>query len=252
MEHLPHTSRRRFLTGSLAAAAAGAASILLPAGARGAGGRPGTLGAGAGMPDRVWRGPRPTTPAEALRELQAGNARFAAGGATGPNRSLERLAELAPAQAPFAAILGCADSRVPPELLFDQGFGDLFVVRVAGNVATPEELASLEFAVAALGALFILVLGHSGCGAVAAALDGAVPPGQISTLFQHIVPGVSGAAADLPAAIESNALHQMMVVRMGSPLLAAAVREGRLGVGAGVYDLASGRVQIVGAVGVDQ
>lgn len=250
MEHLPRTSRRRFLTGSLAAAAAGAASLLLPAAARGSAGFSGALGGLA--PERPGRGPRPTTPAEALRELQAGNARFAAGGATGPNRSLERLAELAPAQAPFAAILGCADSRVPPELLFDQGFGDLFVVRVAGNVATPEELASLEFAVAALGALFILVLGHSGCGAVAAALDGGVPPGQISTLFQHIVPGVSGAAADLPAAIESNALHQMMVVRMGSPLLAAAVREGRLGVGAGVYDLASGRVQIVGAVGGDQ
>lgn len=249
MDRSAHPTRRRFLTASLATSVAGAASLLLPGRAAGSslsGGAP-LLPGGSGTPR-----PRPTTPSEALRELAAGNARFTAGDVSGPNRSLQRIAELAPSQAPFAAILGCADSRVPPELLFDQGFGDLFVVRVAGNVATPEELASLEFAVAALGAVFILVLGHSECGAVKAALDGSVPPGQISSLFQHIVPGVADAEGDVPAAIESNALHQMMVVRQGSPLLAAAVREGRLGVGAGVYDLVSGRVRMLGTVGVDE
>ncbi len=248
MDRSAHPTRRRFLTTSLATSVAGAASLLLPGRAVGSSAAIGSVAGGRLGAPRT----RPTTPSEALRELTTGNARFTAGDVSGPNRSLERIAELAPSQAPFAAILGCADSRVPPELLFDQGFGDLFVVRVAGNVATPEELASLEFAVAALGAVFILVLGHSECGAVKAALDGRVPPGQISSLFQHMVPGVSHAEGDVPAAIESNALHQMMVVRQGSPLLAAAVREGRLGVGAGVYDLASGRVRMLGTVGVDE
>lgn len=246
MDRAAHPTRRRFLTASLATSVAGAASLLLPATAVGSP-APGMASLTGGAART-----RPTTPSQALRELVAGNARFTGGDVSSPNRSLERIAELAPSQAPFAAILGCADSRVPPELLFDQGFGDLFVVRVAGNVATPGELASLEFAVAALGAVFILVLGHSECGAVKAALDGSVPPGQISSLFQHIVPGVADADGDVPAAIESNALHQMMVVRQGSPLLAAAVREGRLGVGAGVYDLGSGRVRMLGTVGVDE
>lgn len=248
MDQPTHPTRRRFLLASLATSIAGASSLLLPgrvAGSSPSGALPFAGGGAATLRTR------PTTPTEALRELVAGNARFTAGQVNGPNRGLERIAELAPSQAPFAAILGCADSRVPPELLFDQGFGDLFVVRIAGNVATPEELASLEFAVAALGAVFILVLGHSECGAVKAALDGSVPPGQISSLFQHIVPGVADANGDVPAAIESNALHQMMVVRQGSPLLAAAVREGRLGVGAGVYDLATGRVRMLGSAGVD-
>jgi len=194
--------------------------------------------------------PARVTPTEALARLVAGNARVVAGQPTGLNRGLDRIAELAPSQAPFAAILGCADSRVPPELLFDQGFGDLFVVRVAGNVATPEELASLEFAVAALGASFILVLGHTECGAVKAAMAPDVPPGQISTLYQHIVPGIPAGTSDVGAAISGNALHQLDVVQRGSPLLAQSLRDGRVGMGAGVYDLATGRVDLLRTEGV--
>jgi carbonic anhydrase len=173
-----------------------------------------------------------------------------AGQTTGPNRGLDRIAAVAPSQAPFAAILGCADSRVPPELVFDQGYGDLFVVRVAGNVATPEEMASLEFGVAALGAAFILVLGHSECGAVKAAMAPDVPPGQISTLYQHIVPGIPADTTDANVAIAGNAQHQLDMLRRGSPLLAQLLREGRVGMGSAVYDLATGRVNILNTVGV--
>ena len=163
---------------------------------------------------------------------------------------MDRVSAVAPSQAPFAAVLGCADSRVPPELLFDQGYGDLFVVRVAGNVATPEELASLEFAVAALGSSLIMVLGHADCGAVKAAMGSDVPPGQISGLFQHITPALPEDGSDVGAAVEANTLHQMEVVRRGSPLLAQAMDEGRLGLAAAVYDLASGRVRVLETAGV--
>jgi len=238
------TSRRGFL----AATVAGSAGLLLPrilVGDEVIGGNEshGPRGSAPVVPPRM-------NPAEALDRLREGNARMAAGRTTGPNRGLDRIAAVAPSQAPFAAILGCADSRVPPELLFDQGYGDIFVVRVAGNVATPEELASLEFGVAALGAAFILVLGHSECGAVKAAMSPDVPPGQISTLYQHIVPGIPVGTTDANAAIAGNAQYQMEVVQRGSPLLAQLLREGRVGMGSGVYDLATGRVEILNTVGV--
>lgn len=238
------TSRRDFL----AATVAGSAGLLLP----------GILAADEGLP-RVAAGgavgasavaPATVNPSEALTRLRDGNARMVAGRTTGPNRGMDRIQEVAPSQAPFAAILGCADSRVPPELLFDQGYGDLFVVRVAGNVATPEEMASLEFGVAALGAAFVLVLGHSECGAVKAAMSPDVPPGQISTLYQHIVPGFPEGTSDANAAIAGNAQHQLQTLQRGSPLLAQLLREGRVGMGAGVYDLATGRVNILNTVGV--
>ena len=194
--------------------------------------------------------PATMSPSEALGRLREGNARLVEGRTTGPNRGLDRIAAVAPSQAPFAAILGCADSRVPPELVFDQGFGDLFGVRVAGNVATPEEMASLEFGVAALGAAFILVLGHTECGAVKAAMSPDVPPGQISTLYQHIVPGIPADTTDANVAIAGNAQHQLDVLRRGSPLLGQLLREGRVGMGSGVYDLATARVDILNTVGV--
>lgn len=189
---------------------------------------------------------RPRTPDEALRRLMDGNARFVAGRAEGLRRSLDRVRETADGQAPFAAILGCADSRVPPELLFDQGVGDLFVVRVAGNVVTPEEIASLEFGVAALGAQLILVLGHTSCGAVKAALEGGPAPGQITTLYQHFQPALSAAGGDGGRAVELNARQQRDVLRAGSPVLRDAVRAGTLAVEGAVYDLATGRVRMIG------
>lgn len=120
----------------------------------------------------------PDTPGDALAALMAGNRRFVDGAVTEPHRNLARLREIAPKQSPFAAVLECADSRVPVELLFDQGFGDLFVVRNAGNVVTSEEIASLEFSALVLGARLVLVLGHSGCGAVKATLAGEPVPGR--------------------------------------------------------------------------
>jgi carbonic anhydrase len=187
----------------------------------------------------------PATPDAALAELRTGNQRFARGEILQPRREIERLRALAGEQKPYAAVLGCADSRVPVEIVFDEGFGDLFVVRVAGNVATAVEIASLEYAVAVLGVKVIMVVGHQNCGAVKAALAGSTVPGQISTLYQHIVPGIDRASADLPAAIRANARYQARKLREGSTVIAAAVKGGTLAVAGGVFDLESGRVVAV-------
>src|SRR5262249_28952107 len=159
--------RRAFLSGAMCSAGAVAVTAML-----------GTPAAAADAPPPA----EPITPAQALDRLRLGNGRFAAGQAEAPQRDLARLRETAPSQAPFAAVLGCADSRVPVELIYDQGFGDIFVVRVAGNVAASAEIASLEYATQVLGGAVLVVLGHSNCGAVKAALQGADVPGQISTL----------------------------------------------------------------------
>jgi carbonic anhydrase len=238
------TSRRDFL----AATVAGSAGLLFPRMLLAEGFLDVPEFQGPGAPASV--APASMSPSEALGRLREGNARLVEGRTTGLNRGLDRIAAVAASQAPFAAILGCADSRVPPELVFDQGYGDLFVVRVAGNVATPEEMASLEFGVAALGAAFILVLGHTECGAVKAAMSPDIPPGQISTLYQHIVPGIPADTTDANVAIAGNAQHQLDVLRRGSPFLAQLLREGRVGMGSGVYDLATGRVDILNTVGV--
>lgn len=185
------------------------------------------------------------TPDQAMTRLIDGNRRFSAGNATNPNRSLARLKEVAPEQRPFAAVLSCADSRVPVELLFDQGFGDLFVVRVAGNIATPEEIASLEFGTLVLGAKVIYVLGHSGCGAVKAAIAGAPVPGQISVLFQHLRPAVRAGGNDLAKATRENVRIQATNLAESSPVLADLVKTGKLKIGGGVYQLETGTVTAV-------
>ncbi len=187
----------------------------------------------------------PETPDEALALLREGNRRFVDGRASGPRRDTARLREIAPRQTPFAAFLGCADSRVPVELIFDQGFGDLFVVRLAGNVATPEAIASLEFGVAVLGAKVLYVLGHSSCGAVAATIRAEPVPGQISTLFQHIRPAIRAAKGDLEASIVENVRGQALLLAEASPVIAASIREAKLKVVGGVFDLATGVVEMV-------
>jgi carbonic anhydrase len=186
--------------------------------------------------------PAPTTPDEALAELVQGNARFVNGELLQPHRELERVRQLAAKQEPYAAVLGCADSRVPVEILFDEGFGDVFVVRVAGNLATPVEIASLEYAVAVLGTKVVMVLGHDECGAVKAALEGKPVPGQIDMLYQYIVPAIERGTNDLGAAIRANVRFQARRLRQASPVLAAAVDGGTLKIAGGVFDLASGRV----------
>jgi len=185
------------------------------------------------------------TPAQALARLREGNARFIAGKPIAPNRDLAQLRALAPKQTPFAAVLGCADSRVPVEVVYDQGFGDLFVVRVAGNVATAVEIASLEYGEAVLDVEVIKVLGHTNCGAVKAALAGDTVPGQISTLFQHIVPALNRKTMDLDAAIAANVHYQVRKLREASPLLAKRIKDGQLVIEGGVFNFETGAVQPV-------
>ena len=182
------------------------------------------------------------TPAEALQRLLDGNKRFASGKPKGPHRSLARVHELAGSQSPFAAILSCADSRVPVEIVFDQGFGDLFVVRNAGNVATSEEFASLEFGTLVLGAKVLLVLGHSSCGAVKASIAGEPVPGQISALYQHIRPAVNSGGGDLGKTIADNVRIQAATLSQASPVISDLIKQGKLQLAGGVYDLATGVV----------
>ena len=182
------------------------------------------------------------TPNDALALLYAGNKRFAAGKPDAPHRDLKRLKEVAPMQKPFAAFLGCADSRVPIEILFDQGFGDLFVTRIAGNVTTPECIGSLEFGTHVLGAKVLYVLGHTNCGAVAAAVKGDAVPGQISALFQHLRPAVKIAKGNVPDAIRENVKAQATLLSEASPVIAILIRKQKLVVAGGVYDLSTGIV----------
>lgn len=246
----PASVSRRTLLGRLALAGAGGiVATALPTGSLLAAAEEGVFGTNVGANRR----PRLVdTPAEALRELAAGNRRFVEGRSTGPNRTMARVREIAPTQAPFAAVLSCADSRVPVEILFDQGFGDMFVCRAAGNIVTPEMLASLEFGTLVLGAPALLVLGHSSCGAVKATVAGEAVPGQISTLYQHIQPAVDRVAsqsgdgkADVEAVAHENVRMQARLLARSSPVLAGLVRNGKLAIVGGMYDLASGRVTML-------
>lgn len=189
--------------------------------------------------------PAPGSPRDALELLYAGNRRFVGGKSEAPHRAPERLLEVAAGQAPFAAFLGCADSRVPIEILFDQGFGDLFVTRIAGNVAATENIASLEFAADALGVKVLYVLGHTSCGAVAAAAKAEPVPGQISALFQHIRPAVRAARGDVATAVRENVKIQAQTLVEGSTVISSLVSAGKLTVAGGIFDLQTGRVEPV-------
>jgi carbonic anhydrase len=182
----------------------------------------------------------------AMHELMAGNERYIAGKITSFPEDLKILQEKTVLkQEPFAAVLACADSRVPVEILLDQSIGHVFVTRVAGNVVTPETMASLEYGVAVLGLKAILVLGHTNCGAIAAAILGKEVPGQISVLYQHLMPGVRDAHGDVVQAVKANVVFQTRLVRESSTLIAKAVKDSGVKVVGGVYDLESGRVKII-------
>jgi carbonic anhydrase len=189
------------------------------------------------------------TPDAALKELMAGNDRFIASQRQNPHQTLTRVTEVAKGQAPFAAILCCADSRVPPEIVFDQGLGDLFVVRVAGNIATVEDIASEEYAVAVLGAPLLLVLGHERCGAVDAALKGGDLPGMINTLVTAIKPAIDaseGKPGDrLTNAVKANVLNQIKRLQT-SPVIAQKIQQGKMKIVGGFYDLDTGKVELLG------
>src|SRR5580704_11480237 len=170
-----------------------------------------------------------STPDAALAELVNGNKRFASNSLTSPQHDLEILKQhTVDKQEPFAAVLSCADSRVPVEWVFDQTIGHVFVVRVAGNLITPEIIGSLEYGAAVLGTKAILVLGHGSCGAVKAAIDAKAVPGQISQLYAPLRPAVDAAGGVLDAAIRENARIQAHLLTTASPLLAGLIHEGKL------------------------
>jgi carbonic anhydrase len=185
------------------------------------------------------------TPDEALEELLAGNRRFAAGQLTSIQHDLQILKEhTVEKQEPFAGVLACADSRVPVELVFDRSIGDIFVTRVAGNIVTPEIIASLEYGVAVLEIHALLVLGHTNCGAVKAAMKAESVPGQISSLYPHLRAAVDQSAGDVGKAIEANARVQAELLRTSSTVIREATKAGTLKVVSGVYDLATGKVAV--------
>ncbi len=188
------------------------------------------------------------TPDEALQKLIEENQRFVANKRENPNQDRVRLTEVAKGQKPFAAILGCADSRVPAEIVFDQGLGDLFVVRVAGNIATPEEIGSLEFGTLVLGAKVIMVLSHEKCGAVEATLKGAQVPGQIASSIDAIKPALEkseGLSGDrLENAVKANVLLQIERLT-ASEVISQLIQEGNLKVVGGYYDLDAGTVTMI-------
>jgi carbonic anhydrase len=148
-------------------------------------------------------------------------------------------------QEPFASVLSCADSRVPVEILFDQSIGHVFVNRVAGNLATAEIIASIEYGVAVLGTRVLMVLGHADCGAVKAAIAAKEVPGQISALYRHIRPAVDEAHGVFDATIKANARIQAKLLNDSSPVVARAIKDGKLKIVAAYYDLATGKVALL-------
>ena len=228
-------TRRLFI--SAATAAAGA--IALPTAA--------ALGAG----------PKPArmTPSEALAELMDGNARYVSGRSKHFGSSPHRE-ELAAGQHPFAMVLSCSDSRVPPEIVFDQSPGDLFVVRIAGNFAEDDGIGSLEYALSHFGSALLLVLGHSSCGAVHATVDTlkagktfASVPGNIADIVKALTPAAASVLhqpGDVYAnATAANVRANVAKLRSQGTILAPAARNGTLRVAGGVYDLKSGRVTLL-------
>jgi carbonic anhydrase len=186
------------------------------------------------------------TPDEALKELMDGNARFVSGRYTADAQDILILKQKTlDKQEPYASVLACSDSRVPVEMIFDQTIGHLFVSRVAGNVVTPEIIASLEYGAAVLGTKVILVIGHANCGAVKATIQGKEVPGQISALFPHIQPAVDQAGPNLEAATKANAKIQAALLRQASTVIAGMVKDKKLKVVAGYYDLSSGTASLL-------
>ncbi len=180
---------------------------------------------------------------EAVARLLEGNRRYADGHPTTARSSAHRV-ELASAQRPFAVVLGCSDSRVPVETIFDQGPGDLFVIRLAGNIVTAEGLGSIEYAIEVLESGLVMVLGHTGCGAVQAAVSvaqtGNAPPGHIALLAEAIAPVARDANP-----VEANARASARAIVRRSAIVRAAVTRGGVRVTAATYDLHTGLVTLL-------
>ena len=224
-------SRREWLRLSAAAGVSGAALAGLP---------------GALHADEPAPLPSDATPDQALQTLMAGNQRFLSGKGTSQNRTLARLKEVGAKQTPFASVLACADSRVPVELVFDQGIGDVFVCRNAGNIAESQTIGSLEYGTLVLGSKVLMVLGHTSCGAVTATVSGEAVPGLIGSLYPYIHPAVEQVkSGDVPAIITQNVRNQVSILRNASPVIKQLVRDGKLKVVGGLLDFSSGRVTLL-------
>jgi len=183
---------------------------------------------------------------EIIKRLKDGNKRFVLDTTEGKFRDSTRRDSLTTGQSPFAAILGCADSRVAPEIVFDTGLGELFTVRVAGNVANIASLASLEYAVAVLKVTVILVQGHSGCGAVSAAKEGGDLGYNLNLLLAHITPAIKQApSGDINDIIKKNVLLNAEELVNKSPMIAEAVKSGQVKIVATFYHLDSGEVEFL-------
>lgn len=196
----------------------------------------------------------PVTPDEAWELLRTGNDRFATGRSVRPHQNLERLAETAGSQQPFAAVLGCMDSRVAAEIVFDCGLGDIVVVRTAGHVVDSTVLGSLEFAVDVIGVPLIVVLGHESCGAVRAALNahatGEMPTGHVRDVIERMTTSLVTARAKRPdAQLDEESLRDQHVrgtvrrLTETSPLLAARVGDGSCRIVGASYRLTDGRIE---------
>ncbi|MBI3755624.1 MAG: carbonic anhydrase [Deltaproteobacteria bacterium] len=199
------------------------------------------------------------SPDEALSKLVDGNKRFVEGKQVQKDIGNTRRTELTKGQQPFAVILSCSDSRVPPEHIFDQGLGDIFVVRVAGNVADPIELGSVEYAAEHLGSPLILVLGHQMCGAVKATVAGGKPEGNIGSIVKKIEPAVKKARAQnkdkdkvLDAAILENTKNTVAALTQKSAIIKHLVEEKKVKIAAGVYNMSTGKVELVEASSSDK
>lgn len=189
-------------------------------------------------------------PDEALTRLKEGNARFINGKSTRPRQDFTRIKEVSAGQAPFATIVGCSDSRVPNEIIFDQGLGDLFIVRTAGQVSTYASWGSIEFAEEVLGTKLIVVMGHTQCGAVNAAVTLPEVPGHIITLINAIKPAVETARKNksenlLDASIRENIKMQVDQLRGLEPVLAKRVRDGSIKIIGALYHLDTGTVEFL-------
>lgn len=197
------------------------------------------------------------TPDQALARLKAGNAAFLSGKARITTRDNERRLQLAKTQTPFAVLVGCSDSRVPPEVLFGLGLGELFIIRNAGNTVDTVALGSIEYGTLVLGAPLIVVLGHERCGAVKAAVDvvehNKTYPGRIGDMIEPIIPSVLKARTGhtgseeklLDAAVRENIRRIVGRMRAGEPSFAGPLREGKLRIVGAHYDLDDGKVEFL-------
>lgn len=199
----------------------------------------------------------PLSPSDALRRLQVGHARFLCGKVDRPHQDAERREDtFKNGQHPYAVLLSCADSRVPVEVIFDQGIGDLFTIRVAGNIADAHEAGSIEYAVEHLHAPLVVVMGHRNCGAVAAAAAKSDLPGNIGALVAEIRPAIEKTEKCCPTlsgdafiaeAVRQNVFNTVESLFKKSPLLAAEAKAGKIRVVGAVYDLESGGINWLGA-----